>query len=508
MKRRVVRRWPLVGVAVLGLIAAACGSSKGGTSTATTAAGGNTSTTASSGGGGGSSGCSSPDTSIDAQQGQYAGWTQAVLACTASKPIKATGSPIVVGFINPQGDPNGSFPDATAGAQAAVDYINNDLGGIGGDPLKGVAGHPIQLSTCFETIAPSSSSSCANQIAGAHPLFVVSGFQFFGEVADPVFKGAGIPVINYSPITLADFNSQGVFDVSSGGGCVGVHPALIAYSVYGLHGKNLAIPWSNTPPGVVCYYDLEQKPVQIINGSLTPTPANVQVVQGVVEHGYPIPPAAPDDSAVAAQILAQKPDVIIYSAQASDCFNLLNSLSTAGWSAQKIPLVLSGACSDTKQIAQAGAKADGVDFIGAAYNLLDASSASGLASQEISIGLAKSKQYSPSQSLTGVEEAMFQTWLSTWIVLQNSSSAANLTASSIDSTLAATDNVHLWAGNPWGCKSAPQGYNSVCATVVSVQQWNGTKFVQVNNPVPGSNGPNFNAAYIVSGTPIHATGSG
>ena len=151
---------------------------------------------------------------------------QAVLACTGAKPIKATGSPVLVGFINPQGDPNGSFPDATAGGEAAVDYINNELGGIGGNPLKGIAGHPIKLATCFETIAPSSSTSCANQVAAQKPAIIISGYQFFGSVVDPIYKAAGIPVVNYSPITPADFEGTNVYDIAAGGGCVGCAPGV------------------------------------------------------------------------------------------------------------------------------------------------------------------------------------------------------------------------------------------------------------------------------------------
>ncbi len=482
----------------MAMAAAACSSSTKAASTATTA--GSTGSSGSTSGTAAAASCAAPNTSLDATDGKYAGWMQAVLNCTASKPVKATGTPILVGFLNPQGDPNGSFPDATAGAQAAVDYINNELGGIGGNPLKGVAGHPIKLTTCFETIAPSSSTSCANQIVSQKPAFIISGYQFFGSSVDPIFAAAGIPVINFNPITQADFQGKNIYDIAAGGGCVGVHPGLISFAAYTLHATNLAIPWSNTAPGVPCYYDLEQKPVEVINGSLKPTPAGVKLIPGLTEKGYPIPPASPDDSAVVAQILAQKPDAIIFSAQASDCFNLLNALSTAGWTAKKIPLIFSGACTDTQQIAQAGSKVDGVYFVGASYNLLDPSSATGLASQEISVINAKDKQYSPSQTPTGIETAMFQTVLTTWLTLDNSPTANSLTASSIDTTIANTSNVHMFAGVPWGCKSAPANYSSVCSTAVSVLQWNGTKFVTITKP--------FSASYIVAGTPLHETAQG
>ena len=49
-------------------------------------------------------------------------------------PKKATGSPYVFGMIN---DETGAvtFPEARQGSIAAVDYVNNYLGGINGHPI-------------------------------------------------------------------------------------------------------------------------------------------------------------------------------------------------------------------------------------------------------------------------------------------------------------------------------------------------------------------------------------
>jgi branched-chain amino acid transport system substrate-binding protein len=440
-----------------------------------------------------------PQQSLDKTEGKYAGWMQAVLKCTAAHPVKATGTPITVGFLNSQGDPAGSFPDVTAGAEATVDYINNQLGGLGGNPLTGKPGRPIDLKTCFMTITPSSTTSCANQLVSDHPVFIWEGYQFFGQIADPIFQAAHIPVINFSPITVSDFTSPVLLDIAAGGGCVGAHPGLIDFAVYKLKAKNLAIPWANTPPGVECYYDLEKKPVDAINGSLKPTPKGVKVIASVKEDGYPIAAGAPDDSSQAAQILAQNPQVIIFSGQSSDCFNLLSALSNLGWTAKKIPLVFSGACSNVQSFQQAGAKADGIYVVGAAYNLLDPTSATGLIRQEIAAIDSADAKYQPSQSPTGIEAAMFQTEMTTWLTLDNSSAANKLTSADVLSTLRNTTKVHMFAGLPWGCTSAPKPYVSVCSTAVSALQWNGTGFVNVGKP--------FDGAYLINGLPIKSSAS-
>src|SRR3954451_10506920 len=52
---------------------------------------------------------------------------------------KATGSPITLGMLNLESGPV-AFPEYSAAAKAAVAYINDYKGGIGG--------HPIQLDVC------------------------------------------------------------------------------------------------------------------------------------------------------------------------------------------------------------------------------------------------------------------------------------------------------------------------------------------------------------------------
>ena len=49
---------------------------------------------------------------------------------------EATGEPILIGIQNPEGDPNGSFPEYSAAALAAAEYINTELGGLGGRPIE------------------------------------------------------------------------------------------------------------------------------------------------------------------------------------------------------------------------------------------------------------------------------------------------------------------------------------------------------------------------------------
>lgn len=64
-------------------------------------------------------------------------------------------SPIGIGWVNVEGGPGGS-PEATLGAQAAVRYVNEQLGGIGG--------HPLKLHVCTVVSAEEEGQKCGQQL--------------------------------------------------------------------------------------------------------------------------------------------------------------------------------------------------------------------------------------------------------------------------------------------------------------------------------------------------------
>ena len=83
----------------------------------------------------GSAGCPEIDDSLDEAGGTGAGRLLSDLECAAASPLAAEGEPIIIGLQNPEGDPPAASRSTRLAATAAVDYINNELGGLG-------AGHP------------------------------------------------------------------------------------------------------------------------------------------------------------------------------------------------------------------------------------------------------------------------------------------------------------------------------------------------------------------------------
>lgn len=153
------------------------------------------------------------------------------LAYTGGKKGKATGSPIAIGWINAEGGTQ-SFPADTRAAQAAVDYVNNALGGVGG--------HPLVLHSCFIKSAEEEGQTCGQQMANdsavkvvAVGLMVVGNEAFYGVLrgAKPVVMG-----VSASPV---DGSQKNVFALN------GDQPHVLGpwgtFTKNYLHGKSVAI---------------------------------------------------------------------------------------------------------------------------------------------------------------------------------------------------------------------------------------------------------------------------
>jgi branched-chain amino acid transport system substrate-binding protein len=116
---------------------------------------------------------------------------------------KATGEPVKVGLINPEGGPSISQPEGREAAEAAVKYANEHLGGLGG--------RPIELEVCKSKEDPASNGACANQMVEADVVGVVVGNTGNGESMAPVVTGAGIAYTSYNGTSGSELAGKNSF---------------------------------------------------------------------------------------------------------------------------------------------------------------------------------------------------------------------------------------------------------------------------------------------------------
>jgi branched-chain amino acid transport system substrate-binding protein len=107
-------------------------------------------------------------------------------------PKKATGSLVTLGFVS---DGKSDTIDASAdidGAQAAVSYANNYLGGL--------AGHKIALNVCETHQTPSGATDCATNMVQAKVPIVLAGVSGQAGAVYQGIKDAGVPFLQYGAL--------------------------------------------------------------------------------------------------------------------------------------------------------------------------------------------------------------------------------------------------------------------------------------------------------------------
>ena len=466
--RSTKRSRALLGVAVsLGLVVAACGSDDGG----------GTSDSAAPAASDAPAATDAPASTDEPAATDAPDTTEADMA--EGDMGEATGEPIKIGVQNLEGDPNGSFPEFSIGIQAAADYINAELGGLGG--------RPIEIELCKSIVSPDDSQRCANELSADGVEMAISTINFFGNHFS-IYQGSDIPVVVVTPITIADFTSEGVYAIGAGGGCLGVHTGLVQFitqelpELEGIDVNSVGIPWADTPPGVVCYNDLEAKPMDVINGT---EPGDAELAGSnpdLTYLGVALAPATPDATPQASEVLDFAPDAIMFSGQGADCWNLVDAMGRLGWTPAETPLVLSGSCTDFAAMEAAGDLIDGIYITGSVNGVLgDLATLEGQQLDNATVYQTKGAEYGMSEDdiFKGFATQGFSAIMNIWEAAQRVD--GDVTGQSISDMLAATDGSEpSFGGPPLNCAAAPAPYIAVCSSDIAIDRWDATAKTAVN----------------------------
>jgi branched-chain amino acid transport system substrate-binding protein len=236
MTTRRTRRCAVVGTPlVLALAMSACGSSGGGGATsagsATTSAAAATTPSATA---------SSP--------GKAAGVYAKFVGGTAGK-ADGSKSPITIGFLNDEGGVP-SFPEGSVAANAAVQFVNDQLGGIGG--------HPVKLETCLVATGEEQGQACAQKFLNDSAISaVVEDSAVVGAQAFHQTMAGKKPVIIGSPNSVADATAKNAYGISPG--VFGTDPGFVTYSTKYLHAKKASLLFpADDPTGQVAAKQISQ----------------------------------------------------------------------------------------------------------------------------------------------------------------------------------------------------------------------------------------------------------
>jgi branched-chain amino acid transport system substrate-binding protein len=295
----------------------------------------------------------------------------AASAANSAGPPKPKGAPFNLYMIDDETLPGGGpqLTEIKNGAQVAVDYINRQLGGLKGRPLK--------LTACDPKLDPGATATCANEGVALKPLAVVGGAALsLGTSAAPIFDAASIPMFT-TPLGGAEYTSHVSFPLMAS--------TLIEPYNYGNYlikikkAKTIGIIAPN--PAVGTIFDKI--------GSR----AGVKIVKAIYPRG------TVDFTSVAVQVMRENPDYVAVSAGNGDFVQIVRALEAQGLSGSRI-ISQMGAVDKGLVFDVLGAAANGITFTDA-FDSYDNTK-----NPEVATYRAAVRKYMPAQPV----EATYAQW--------------------------------------------------------------------------------------------------
>jgi branched-chain amino acid transport system substrate-binding protein len=470
------------GVLAVSLIAMACSSSDDDSGGATTAGGGATTTAAGTAApattGGAES--TSPSTAGSTTSTTASGGgstttsgggedvTKWALDYTGGTAAAASGDPIKIGYVNQES----FFPEATVGIDAAVEFANKELGGIGG--------RPIQIERC-EIAAPEDGTKCGNQFANDPSInLVMTGTILNGnKELYEALDGKKVVLIG-NGVNSDDFTTPAGVGFQTG--APGVIPGLAKFSLQYLDPKptSVAVVFADNPAGHAGA-EVLLKPTFEANGV-----TDIKLV-----------PVA--DTATAADVQsamtvagAETADVFIPLVTVQNCINVYDAIQALGINPRVVTTGLCFGTPMTDHLKQAGSTdtvPDGWYFGGYGYSYFLPDYDSGMKTYVDKVHeYGKKTPGASTLEYTGFGGPMFANLL-TAVKLSNQIGVDTLSYDTLNTATRGFTGPTMMQAGPLACgKTVIIGlplFVSVCANQMGVQQYKDGKWVSVADALNG-----------------------
>lgn len=362
----------------------------------------------------------------------------------------------MIGYINQEGGVP-SFPEATVGIEAAVDYANAELGGADG--------HPIELATCTVQ-AEEDGQRCATEMLNNDDVsLVMTGTMVVGNQSIYDTLGGEKPVIIGFPGTANDFVAEDAYALTPG--AVGVLRGLTKYIGEEMEGvESVAIVHSDNAAGrggaetiarpVLASYGITD--VTLVPVADTATgPELVSAIQ-----------AAGGDTA----------DVFMPLVSVEGCIATFDALQSLGVQPEVVTTGLCYGTPMTDHLADLGLDdqvPDGWYFGDLGYSYFTPDEESGMETY-----LAKVAEYGPDDAeYTGFAGPLFANLL-TVVQFVNEIGAENVSPETIRTAVQGFEGPMMIVAGPMDCGFSTL-YQTLCGTQMGIQQYADGEWVNVAN---------------------------
>jgi branched-chain amino acid transport system substrate-binding protein len=339
------------------------------------------------------------------------------------------------------GVPFHQFPDAEG---AAVQYVNTNL--------CGVDGHPLKLIKCDSKYNPASTAACANGAVAAKPLPVAEiGLSvFLITEGSRILHQHGLITLNF-PTQPQDIEDPDSFPL--GGGTEIEFPAQAYFAATHLHAKHPAALLIDSPGAPYEYAEFQAAFRQ----------AGIQTTVRKVLY----PDATLNMTPFAVKAAAGS-DVIMGNTSGPALNSVYRTLAQQGFSADKT--INASASADAAPLAAAGPAANG------AYFTAEFASPDDTTNPQVKLYRAAMAKYGPSfDARAELSEGGFANVMTLYGVMKKIG-GDRVTAATVSAYFHKTPSIPIFLGASLISKAASKAAPALRNLAVTVLQWSGGKF--------------------------------
>ena len=349
----------------------------------------------------------------------------------------ADGEPVVMGIINQEDTPAGSFPEQREAIEAAVEYVNDEFGGV--------EGRPIELVTEITDGSPESSSGAATTLLEQDPLLIMPGTDFGTAASLPIFEDAGVPYVGGVPLLPPELTSEISF--SFVGGNVAAFPGQARYLAEELEADHVSIIYTDNPAGLAAAETFSQGPLESLG---------VSEVSLIPEEA-----AAADFTPAVSAANDGDPDAIMVLFAAQGCSRIMQAAASLG---VDTPLVYPGSCMDIDVLEAGGEGAEGAYFNSEHIVYSDTDD------EDVALYREIMEEYRPDAKVSSYSQSAFASVMNVYEIMAEIG-ADELTSESLIEALRQTEDRESFMTDNYTCDGEQvPGAPSVCNASVRIVQ--------------------------------------
>jgi branched-chain amino acid transport system substrate-binding protein len=372
----------------------------------------------------------------------------------------ATAKPLTIFYFDEEGaSAAASSPESYTAAEAAVDYVNDNLGGV--------KGRPLQLIHCESLGTPDSVINCANTAVDDKPDVVIKGVDVAGGSAVPIVTGAGIPYVTLNAGSPDEVDHSLAFSLTSG---FAAQFAPVAAYAKSKGYSSLGVIYTNVQP---------------LSTPLNGPFASLLAKDGIKYVPEPVDITSADLTPAYSALVAKHVSGILVVTSLAQCTASLQARASLS---DTTPLFMSSSCDVSSALSAVSPSVTN----GSIFAFQDTSAVP--TNADTKTYLLAMKTYEPSSSVGSFAPSGFESIIDFYRAMMTAADPATLDAASVATTLKSAKNIPLFmgGGETFNCgQTYFAGESSVCTGAAFLASYNGGNFSLVGS---------YNAAQLLAGS--------